>query len=110
MGLGLDPERQSKGVKPCMEEVRADLNKKHPLANSNFTLTGRADKVEPVLLYRITSKTIEKCARSGDPSGLDSNGLQRILCSRKFGTSISCERPGKETSNISLSVLLNHST
>ena len=90
----LDPERHSKGVKPFTKEVIADLNKKHPPAspaNSNFALTGPVEKVEPVFFDSITSTTIEACAQSlggsGGPSGLDSGGLKRILCSRKFGTS-----------------------
>eukprot|EP00116_Pleurobrachia_bachei_P002344 sb/3462606/ len=89
----LDPERHSKGIKQCTKDVIADLNKKHPAssaANSNYALTGPVEKVEPIFFDSITAKTIEDCAQSlggsGGPSGLDSNDLKRILCSRKFGT------------------------
>ena len=88
----LNPERHSNGVKSCTRDVITDLQQKHPSsvpANSEFALEGPLDKVDPIFFDAITAKTIEDCAKSlggsGGPSGLDSGGIKRILCSRKFG-------------------------
>ena len=87
----LDSSRHSCGVKECTDEVLQDLEAKHPpaaLTNSKHVDVASTATCEPVTYQSITGESIYKCGLrirgSGGPSGFDSSGLSRILCSRKY--------------------------
>ena len=87
----LNPDRSSLGVKNCDATVLGELQLKHPdsrPANSTFASEGPTEPLLPVKFDGLNGTTIYNCAKSlrgsGGPSGLDSTGVHRILCSRKF--------------------------
>ena len=87
----LDSTRHTLGPKKCTKEVIQDLEEKHPAScpmSSQAAFHGPSQMHNPVTFESITGDTIYKCARdlrgSAGPSGLDSCGIQRIICSRKF--------------------------
>ena len=87
----LNPDRSSSGVKNCDESVLEELQMKHPdarPANSTILREGPTQPLLPVKFDNLTGTTVYKCAKglrgSGGPSGLDSTGIHRLLCSRKF--------------------------
>ena len=88
----LDPSRHTCGVKDCTDQVLQDLEEKHPAAgfvNSKHVHdTDGPGEIQPVLFQSITGEMIYKCGLkikgSGGPSGFDSTGVSRILCSKKY--------------------------
>ena len=82
----------STGILDANEETMTELVKKHPtskLAEYGSVLKGPELKVEPVIFNNIDGKLIQACAKrtagAAGPSGLDSDGWKRILCSKQFG-------------------------
>ena len=73
------------------DNVLEILKEKHPQAAplcNEAVLKGPIDKVEEVLFENIDSKLIHQSAKrthgSAGPSGMDSDGWGRILCSKQF--------------------------
>ena len=80
------------GILDASEDVMQELIKKHPKAEratQGSLLEGPAVKVEPVIFESIDGTLIQACAKrtggSAGPSGLDSDGWKRLLCSKQFG-------------------------
>ena len=81
------------GLCEATDEVITELINKHPAgkqAEEASILNGPVDKVEQVIFEEIKGELIQACAKKIDgaagPSGLDSDGWKRILCSKQFGT------------------------
>ena len=75
------------------DQVITDLINLHPAgkrAEQDSVLEGPIDKVEQVIFEEINGQLIQACTKKIDgaagPSGLDSDGWKRILCSKQFGT------------------------
>ena len=73
------------------KEVRDTLQEKHPPSaelRDCATIKGPVDKVENVIFENIDAGLIQLCAKrthgSAGPSGMDSEGWARLLCSRQF--------------------------
>ncbi len=84
---------QSTTVLPVDDTVMAELDRLHPTASAaeaGSILQGPANKVESVIFENIDGDLIRQCAKrtegSAGPSGLDSDGWKRILCSKQFGS------------------------
>ena len=83
----------STSVLETTETVIETLKEKNPTASpacdANL-LKGPKDKVEEVIYEDINADVIEDCAKqmsgSAGPSGLDSDGWKRILCSKQFSS------------------------
>ena len=81
------------GLLSASTEVISELVRKHPTgkhADPHSILKGPVDKVEQVIFEEIDGQLIQTCVKKIDgaagPSGLDSDGWKRILCSKQFGT------------------------
>ena len=79
------------GVLPINQEVMDELLIKHPQgekADSDYVLSGPQKPVEKVIFDNIDEEWIYTAAKhlkgSGGPSGLNSDGLKRMLCSKAF--------------------------
>lgn len=76
------------------------LKQKHPEAEEVYDdslILGPKDKVEAVIYENIDAELVMKCAKqlsgAAGPSGLDSDGLKRMICSKQFSSASSslCE-------------------
>ena len=92
------------GILEATPDVKAELTKKHPMAKpatEDSLLHGPVNKIEPVIFDNIEAELIQDCAKrtkgAAGPSGLDSDGWQRILCSKRYGKKSLelCEAIGK---------------
>ena len=79
------------GLLDATSEVIDELISKHPrgkTAEEGSVLHGPTDKVEAVIFDSIDGQSIQMCAKrtegAAGPSGLDSDGWKRILCSKQF--------------------------
>ena len=82
---------QATSVLPTDEDTIEKLALLHPEgapAMKNGILEGPIEYVEPVIFDNIDGETIQACAKrtsgSAGPSGLDSDGWKRIMCSKQF--------------------------
>ena len=80
------------GILDVSEEVMDQLVQKHPApkpAQYCSVLQGPEMKIEQVIFNNIDGHLIQACAKrtggSAGPSGLDSDGWKRMLCSKQFG-------------------------
>ena len=87
----LDPGRSDSGVKEVTQDVLNDLEAKHPPSSpiSSCAADHGPPKAHiPQTFDSITGDVIYNCTRgmkgSAGPGGLDSTGIKRMLCSRKF--------------------------
>ena len=78
------------------EDVLAELRKKHPdpqPAADNTLIQGPQVPEDPTYFDQITDESIYIAAKnlkgSAGPSGLNSDGIKRALCSKAFGTATS---------------------
>ena len=82
----------STGILDANHETMTELIKKHPTAKPaeyGSVLKGPEIKVEPIIFSNIDGKLIQASAKrtagAAGPSGLDSDGWKRMLCSKQFG-------------------------